>query len=308
DMSQEVHTRLLWVFEGITSYYDDLALVRAGVVSLAEYSELLAGNLTRILRTPGRLRQSLTDSSFDAWTKFYKQDENGPNAIISYYAKGAMVALALDLKLRSESEITLDDVMRECWQRFYLDDPRGMPESGLEDVVADLTGKDWTAFFDQTLRSTTDFDLTDLLATVGIHYEVRVPTSADDNGGQHQQPPYGVFAGFRLDPRQSSKVALVLNDSPASRAGLSAGDTVVAVNGRKTDKQGIDATLRAARPGDALDIHVFRYDALIQVTLTLAEPLADIVSLRIGDDETSEVIERRQRWLHASRWTDRHAP
>jgi predicted metalloprotease with PDZ domain len=126
DLSRETHTELLWAFEGITSYYDDLVLARCGLVDRREYLKLLARVITRVQRGAGRLRQSVAESSFDAWTKFYKQDENAPNAIVSYYAKGALVALALDLKLRliTAGRHSLDDLMRtkktcrspNCWR------------------------------------------------------------------------------------------------------------------------------------------------------------------------------------------------
>ncbi|MGB5579967.1 MAG: M61 family peptidase, partial [Woeseia sp.] len=137
DLQNETYTGLLWVFEGITSYYDDLALVRSGLITPESYLELLGQNITRVMRTHGRFRQSVEESSFYAWTKFYKQDANATNAIISYYAKGAMIALALDLTLRhgTEDRVTLDHVMRECWQRFYVNG-EGMPERGLEGVAA----------------------------------------------------------------------------------------------------------------------------------------------------------------------------
>ena len=117
DLSEETHTGLLWVFEGITSYYDDLALVRCGLISEESYLELLGQTITRVLRGGGRLRQSIEESSFDAWTKFYQQDENAANAVVSYYAKGSLVALALDLKIRTETDgrVSLDQVMQACW-------------------------------------------------------------------------------------------------------------------------------------------------------------------------------------------------
>ena len=120
DLSAESHTGLLWVFEGITSYYDDLVLVRSGLITEKSYLDLLGRTVTRVLRGSGRLKQSVEESSFDAWTKFYKQDANAPNAIVSYYAKGSLIALALDLKLRSETNgrASLDDVMKACWEHW----------------------------------------------------------------------------------------------------------------------------------------------------------------------------------------------
>ncbi|HZD54387.1 MAG TPA: peptidase M61, partial [Woeseiaceae bacterium] len=103
DLSVETHTGLLWVFEGITSYYDGLALVRAGLVTRENYLEMVARTVTRVVRSRGRFRQSLEESSFDAWTKFYKPDANASNATISYYTKGSLVALALDLTIRCDT-------------------------------------------------------------------------------------------------------------------------------------------------------------------------------------------------------------
>ena len=120
DLSAESYTELMWVFEGITSYYDDLVLVRSGLISTESYLELVGQMISKVIRSGGRHRQSVAESSFDAWTKFYKQDANAPNAIISYYTKGALIAATLDLKLRAESdgEVSLDDVMRDCWERW----------------------------------------------------------------------------------------------------------------------------------------------------------------------------------------------
>ena len=116
-LTREVHTNLLWAFEGITSYYDDMGLVRSGRIKPESYLELLARLITRVHRGSGRLKQSVAESSFDAWTKFYKQDENAPNAIVSYYGKGALIALALDFTLRIETDrrVSLDDLMRALW-------------------------------------------------------------------------------------------------------------------------------------------------------------------------------------------------
>jgi len=154
-MQQEVHTRQLWVFEGITSYYDELALIRSGVIDAKNYFELLAQTITRVMRGSGRLKQTLEESSFDAWTKFYKQDENAPNAIVSYYTKGAMFALALDLHIRlhTAGRQSLDDVMRRLWQE-YGKQGVGLPERGFEQLAIEVTGLDLRAFF----RSWASFD------------------------------------------------------------------------------------------------------------------------------------------------------
>jgi predicted metalloprotease with PDZ domain len=118
DLSREAYTRQLWVFEGITSYYDDLALVRCGAITTAQYLEVIGRAITSLLRTPGRNVQSIADASFDAWIKYYRQDESTPNVGISYYLKGSLVALTLDLTLRAQGRTSLDAVTRMLWQRY----------------------------------------------------------------------------------------------------------------------------------------------------------------------------------------------
>src|SRR5204863_10174687 len=123
DLRHENYTSLLWVFEGFTSYYDDLMLVRSGVIDEAAYFKLLAKTINMVTRGSGRTKQSVAESSFDAWTKYYRQDENSPNAIVSYYTKGSLVGMALDLTIRAETKgkKSLDNVMRALWQRYGRD-------------------------------------------------------------------------------------------------------------------------------------------------------------------------------------------
>ncbi|MBP9118509.1 MAG: M61 family metallopeptidase, partial [Methyloversatilis sp.] len=169
DLTRENYTRLLWAFEGVTSYYDDLALVRSGVITQDDYLKLLAKTVTQVMRGGGRFKQSLADSSFDAWIKYYRQDENAPNAIVSYYAKGALVALALDLTLRSKTRgaVSLDDVMRRLW----LDHGQtgvGVPEDGVRRVAEAVSGLKLKKFFSEATEGTDDLPLDDLLRAVGI--------------------------------------------------------------------------------------------------------------------------------------------
>ncbi|MGB5736543.1 MAG: peptidase M61, partial [Thiohalocapsa sp.] len=203
-LDSEVYTRLLWAFEGITSYYDDLGLVRSGRIDAKGYLELLAAIITRVVRTPGRLRQTLAESSFDAWTKFYKQDANAPNAIVSYYAKGALTALALDLTIRRDTagRCSLDQVMRVLWQR-YGRSGEGVPERGVEAVAGEVSGLDLSRFFEQALDSTDDLDLAGLLADVGVGLRLRPSRDAKDVGSVSDAfEPVAADAdiGLRLQP------------------------------------------------------------------------------------------------------------
>ncbi|HSY28304.1 MAG TPA: peptidase M61, partial [Burkholderiaceae bacterium] len=170
DLRSETYTPLLWVFEGFTSYYDDLMLVRSGVIDQAAYFKLIGKTVNAVMRGSGRHKQSIAESSFDAWTKYYRQDENAPNAIVSYYTKGSLVALALDLTIRAETKgkKSLDDVMRALWngygRDFYsADGGKGVSESELEALIDSITGLKLKRTLDRWVRGTVDLPLATLL-------------------------------------------------------------------------------------------------------------------------------------------------
>ena len=165
DLTREAYTRQLWAFEGLTSYYDDLALRRSGIIDARSYLELLGRTITAVLRAPGRHRQSAAESSFDAWIKYYRQDENTPNAVVSYYAQGALIGLALDLTLRACGS-SLDALMRALWQD-YGQPGTGVPEDGIARLASNLAGRDLGDFFDRHVAGTEDLPLAELLRGVG---------------------------------------------------------------------------------------------------------------------------------------------
>ncbi|ARP88112.1 M61 family metallopeptidase [Bordetella genomosp. 9] len=273
DLTRPALTRLLWVFEGFTSYYDDLFLLRSGVITQTDYLRLLAKTITSVARTPGRAKQSVADSSFDAWTRYYKQDENSPNAIVSYYTKGALIALALDLTLRRQSggARSLDDVMRLLWRRygrdFYRGAAQGVPEDALPALVHEATGVDVRGFIDRWVNGRTDPPLADLLADQGISLQWK-PTSNLPS----------------LDARtrkqgESIALATVLEGGAAHKGGLSAGDVLVAIDGLRVDAPaGLEILLSQYRPGDTVTVHVFRRDELRAFRVRLnAQPALDCV-------------------------------
>ncbi|MEO0574200.1 MAG: PDZ domain-containing protein [Pseudomonadota bacterium] len=296
DMTQEVHTGLLWVFEGITSYFDDLALVRSGVIDEPAYFALLGENLTRVMRTRGRLHQSLELSSVDAWTRFYKQDENATNAIVSYYAKGALAALALDLTLRADSETTLDAVMREAWTRYYVNGG-GLPERGLEALAVELSGLALGDFFDQLIRGTNDIDLAPLFAPFGMVCAIRASAPGTDPGGAPAAQAVTAYAGWRFDSKQAGRIAAIVNDTPAETAGLSAGDTLIAVNERRVSATAAERLVAQSRPGDTLRVAVFRRDELKLATLELTAPPQDTVWLAPDPNADATSKARCRAWL-----------
>lgn len=208
DYSQENYTRLLWFFEGFTSYYDDLLLRRAGLIDDAGYLKLLNKTVNQVQQTPGREVQSVAQASFDAWVKYYRQDENTPNATVSYYSKGALVALCLDLSLRAEGSNTLDEVMRALWQRC-----RGGPmtEEDLLQVLHDVSGRVWTRELQRWVHSTAELPLRELLQRHGV--------AVHDEPAQLAQQ-----LGLRVSEGTSIQVKTVLRGGAAEQAGLAAGD------------------------------------------------------------------------------------
>ncbi len=301
DLSKESHTELLWVFEGITSYYDDLALVRSGMIAPEAYLKLLGRTMTRVLRGYGRRRQSVAESSFDAWTKFYKQDANAGNVIVSYYTKGSMIALALDLKLRVETtgRISLDDVMQACWQRWG-ESGSGMPETGLEEVCAEVSGLDLGDFFDATVRGTGELPLEILLREHGVTYCLRKSDGRKDKGGKHIDAAKlpAVWMGATLQARSGKLVfSTVVNGGPAELAGVSPGDELVALDGVRVHASGYDSRMRRYRSGDKSELTVFRGDELLSMSIKWAEAPDDTCYLELAADTDAETSARRDAWL-----------
>ncbi len=284
-LTRENHTELLWVFEGFTSYYDDLMLLRAGLIDEPAYLKRLARSISMVHRGAGRLKQSVAESSFDAWTRFYKQDENSPNALVSYYTKGSLVAAGLDLAIRQATGDThsLDDVMRLMWERygrdFYRGKPVGIEEDAMAELILEATGFDASDYLARHAYGREDVPLAELLAPHGITLSWKLAKNE-----------LGLDARLRSSQNQCS-IATVYEDGVAHRAGLSAGDVIVAIAGlRVQDEKSLQSILNRHRAGDRLPIHVFRRDELRQFELELVEPAATDCELqRVTNGESDDV-------------------
>ncbi len=299
DLTEESHTGLLWVFEGITSFYDDLNLLRAGLIGAESYLELVARVMTRVRRGAGRKRQSVEASSFDAWTKFYKQDANAGNAIVSYYAKGALIALALDLKLRIETEgrIALDDVMGECWRRFG-ETERGLEEREFEAVCNEVSGLRLDDFFEAAVRGTGELPLDALLARHGIEVHYRAAAGQSDKGGKPAEPLSAVGFGAALSEQGGrTQVTAVANDSPAELAGLAAGDELVAIGGLRVTAASLDTVLKRYRVRDRVAVDFFRGDELRHSELVFEPAPADTIWLTLAGDADDTALGFRRQFL-----------
>lgn len=310
DLSCEQHTELLWAFEGFTAYYDDLSLVRAGLIDTAKYLQLLARGISRVLATPGRKVQCLAAASFDAWTKFYKTDENTPNATVSYYVKGATAAFCLDVLIREASGNTksLDDVMRMLWQRYWQDPQgraTGVPERGIFALCHELLGSAHTQklddFFAKAIYGTEDLDVTSAFAYMGIDCVL-----SDHGAGDFvaslpakttAKPSFGArlgedAAGVRLQ-------SLALNGA-AMQAGLAAGDLIIAIDGVRATTSLLTKLLARAQVGDCWQISAFRRDELLSVELKLQAAVPEFVILAANQNASSAACHNQRLWLHGA--------
>jgi len=309
DLGRENYTRQLWVFEGFTSYYDDLALVRSGVIDAKRYLGLLGRTITTVLRTPGRHAQSVAESSFDAWIKYYRQDENTPNAVVSYYTKGAVVALALDLELRRRGR-SLDELMRALWERHGRTGV-GVPEGGVEALACELGGTALAGFFAQCVHGTEDPPLAALLAEFGVTLELRAAEGGADRGGTpgkqgdlattegKESAPVRerAWLGGKLAGGNEPKLVHVYAGGPLQLAGLSANDTLVAVDGLRASSDALEKLVGRRAPGESVEIHAFRRDELFTARLTLAAAPLDTCWLALAGTAEPAAVARRDAWL-----------
>jgi predicted metalloprotease with PDZ domain len=305
DWSRENHTRLLWAMEGLTSFYEVSTLRRAGLVSPKRYLEIWGERLTTLLRTPGRLRTPLADASFDSWIKHYRPDESTANTTVSYYLKGSVVGFLLDLEMRrrTQGRRSLDDLVRLLFERHAA----GLPEDGVEKAALELA-PGLEPWFDRALRSTEELDHDAALAWVGLKVLLRPASGPDDKGGADddakRSAPEGAaraWFGAQVREKASALEVLTVNEgSPAQRAGIGAGDEIVAIDGFRTD---LKARLSRTQPGQQLRVSFFRLDELIEAQVQL-QPAPRDTAVIVPDERTAEQQkEQRAAWL-GSPWPD----
>ena len=234
DYQSENYTRLLWFFEGFTSYYDDLLLRRAGLIDDAAYLKLLTKTINQVLQAPGRHVQSVAQASFDAWVRYYRPDENTPNSTISYYTKGALVALCFDLTLRAEGRTTLGDVMRALWRRCA---GGPMTEGDFADTLAELAGRRFDTEIADWVHGTGELPLRALLEAQGVRV-LEEPSQLAQT------------LGLRVAEDNGITLKVVLDGGPAADAGLAAGDEWLGVE------------LPAQKPGTPVAWRLTRLDEL----------------------------------------------
>lgn len=286
-LEAEAYTRLLWLFEGVTSYYDDLLLARAGLIAPQDYLDTFAATLSRVRRAPGRLRQSLEHASLTAWTRLYKADENTANVGISYYTKGALFAWMLDAELRrrSRDRVSLDELLRALWHEHGLTG-RGVSEDELEAWLQVRAGVELADLFEAGLRGTAELPLEQVAMTLGLRLVW---------GAERETPWLG--AEVRAGGQGEAVLGTVYAGAAAERAGLAPRDVLVALEGLRVDAAGLEAALRRLRIGQEVRVHAFRRDELLETRLCLDPPPVTRATLAFDPQAEGEVARRRAQWL-----------
>jgi predicted metalloprotease with PDZ domain len=295
DYRRENHTRQLWTIEGVTSYYEKRFVAAAGLYPKERFLERVAEEIGGLQAQPGRALQSLEQSSFDAWIKYYRPDENSANASISYYQKGALVALMLDLEIRALTSRAkcLDDVVKHLAHAATLDDAGFAEPDGYlaaVEAVAGEQGGAFKAFFERYVAGTAELDYDRALGHAGL---ALTWTRADAKDGDRQ----GWLGISTRSEGRALFVANVRSDGPAEAAGLYAGDELLAIDGVRVDAARLPARLAERSAGATVRATVFRRDELLEIPVTLGEPPAESAAIVPMDAATPEQAALREAWL-----------
>jgi len=264
DYTKENYTKVLWVAEGITDYYADLVLRRAGLISQADYFSATARSIQSLQNTPGRLEQTVEESSFDSWIKYYRQDENSINSQISYYDKGAILGLLLDLEIRKRSSgaKSLDDVLRYLYTEFFKKD-RNYGPADFQKACELMAGGSLEEFFSKFVRGKDELDYNAALNAVGFRLETNAPPGTDVAADR-------VFFGADLvQEDQRLVVRHVYAGSPAYEQGLNADDQILALDNMRATRDFFNARLAEKKPGDLVNLTIFRFDDLSTLLIKL---------------------------------------
>lgn len=301
DYEREVHTKDLWALEGLTSYYETLLLVRAGLFTEAQAFEEWAAKWKGHLETPGRMVQSAEMASFDTWIRFYRPDENSVNVAESYYRRGALLGLALDLTLRraTSGRRGLDDVFRRLF-RSHAAKGRGYPPGAVEDAAVRVAGSRPAVrvFFDRYVRGTGTPDLARLLKVAGLRLR-EVPES-EEGGTDAVRPPVRADFGWTAKAENGRIVVTeVLAGGPAQQGGVNAGDVLVAVDGFRASEETVARLEKERKPGSTVVVTVFRRDLLETHRVRLGRRRASTWKIDVEPEAPPGARRLKKRWLRA---------
>lgn len=283
DYENENYTRLLWVAEGGTAYYESVFVRRAGLISAADFLAGKAAQFQALQNRPGRFETSIEEASLDAWIKYYRPDENAVNNQISYYDKGEVVNFLLDIEIRKASNgaKSLDDVMRYLYTEFSKKDKNYTPED-FQKAVETTAGKSMNEFFEKYVRGTEEIDYNQILNGIGLELST--------GEGAAQRAYLG--ATLRQDGEKLT-VTAVPKQTPAYEQGLNANDQIVAVDGVRATQTFLSSYLNEKKPGDKIKLTVFRFDELREFEITLggrAAPNFQIIPVENPTDDQKRLL------------------
>ncbi|WP_164078274.1 M61 family metallopeptidase [Alteromonas facilis] len=290
-LDKESYTNQLWIYEGFTSFYDDLALARAKAITPEQYTAMISKNITRLLRNPGRLKQSAADSSYDAWTRFYQQDANSINHIVSYYTKGGLIALCLDVYIREKSQgrYSMDDVMRTLWHEYGKHN-KGTPDNVIHTIVSGLIGQPVDELLNQLVYEPGELPLSDVLNKIGLKLKITHAENFDDVGGKKAIQPMLNPLGINIKSSDTGVlVQQVREASNGCNAGLQVGDKLIAIDQWVVTPMNLARLLK--QPNTQVSLTVIRDGRLLSLPCMLSSQAADTAYIEIAD------LERLEQWL-----------
>jgi len=294
DYETEVYTPSLWIAEGLTAYYDDLLVHRAGLSTRDEYLKRLSRDIERLQTQPGRLVQPLVDASFDAWIKHYRRDENTPNATVSYYVKGSLVGFLLDARIRmlTAGRASLDDVMRRAYAR-WAGAPHGYRHEEFLALISEVAGGPQEAWLGQAVASTAELDYRDALAWYGLRFK----DSKWKKEEAEPEEPAG-WLGVEVEVRDGRLlVTEVKRGTPGHAGGVNVEDEILALGGYRVPADKLEERLKAFRPGDKTELLVARRERLVPLAVVLGEKPPERWRLEVDPKATVEQTARLDAWL-----------
>ncbi len=292
DYERENYTPSLWFSEGTTSYYDLIIPRRAGIYDEQEFLAELSKEITRFLTTPGRLVQPLSESSFDAWIKLYRPDANSSNSQISYYLKGEMVTLLLDLLIRDRSDSTrsFDDVLVAMWEQFGKSEI-GFSEYQLKTTIESIAGTDLTEFYEYYIHGVEELPFNEYLHPFGVElHEIESKT-----------PDLGIVIS---NDRGRELIKSVVSNSPAQLAGIDPGDELLAIDGFKVSAERLNDRLQQYRSGQQINVTIFHGDRLLTLPVTLSVPRSQQYQLHSLSQTNDRQRQQFKAWIGSAKSTN----
>lgn len=309
DYQRENYTKLLWVCEGATTYYTQLLLTRSGLKKPDDYFDNLAENIQTLRTRPAEIVQSLEESSFDSWIHFSRSTPDDVNYNVSFYGKGALVSLLLDMQIREKTrnEHSLDTVMRALFERYPLSG-RGYSTDNLIGLINEFTNADFSEFFDNYVSGAEPLPLEDALKVVGLelYFEPAKDESEDVDADEAtskpelEPAPQVAYLGLNLS---GNSVSSVLADGPAYTAGLIAGDEIIAIEGRRLGTNELPDRLKQCKPGQAIAVLYSRREEIRTVNITLTGKPEGEWSIRRVKEPTQEQKDAYRSWI-GQKWPE----